>query len=66
MREVGDESQEVWRCQATDALKASEPLKTSNLAQYWRELRNGNFGLLRFIRLAARGFVLEVADRFGC
>jgi hypothetical protein len=65
VREVGDEPQEVWRCQATDALKASEPLKTSNLAQYWRELRNGNFGLLRFIRLAARGFVLEVAGRLG-
>jgi hypothetical protein len=65
VRDVGGESHEAWRCQATDALKASEPLKTSNLAQYWRELKNGNFGLLRFIRLAARGFVLEVAARLG-
>src|SRR5262249_4910726 len=35
MRELKGEEVEVWRCQATDALKASERLKTSNLAQYW-------------------------------
>ena len=64
-REVDGDLHELWRCQATEALEASEPLKTSNLAQYWRELRNGNFGLLRFIRLAVRGFVIEVADRVG-
>ena len=44
---------------------ASTPLKTSNLPQYWRELTNGNFGLLRFIGLAARGFIMEVASRVG-
>ena len=60
-REVDDDGRELWRCQATDALEASEPLRTSNLGQYWRELRNGNFGLLRFIHLASRGFVMEVA-----
>ena len=39
------ESEEVWRCQATEALKASEPLKTfKDPQQYWREFRNGNFG----------------------
>jgi hypothetical protein len=63
MREVAGEREEVWACQATEAFKASEPLKTSNPPQYWRELRNGNFGLLRFIRLAARGFVIEVGRR---
>jgi hypothetical protein len=56
---------DLWRCQATEALRASEPLKTSNLAQYWRELRNGNFGPLRFLFLAARGFVMEIAARLG-
>ena len=56
---------EVWRCQATDALKATEPLKTSNLAQYPRELRNGNYTLSRFLFVAARGFVLEVISRLG-
>lgn len=63
VREAGDEPPEVWRCQATEAFAATEPLKTSNLAQYWRELRNGNFGLLRFMRLAVRAFFMELANR---
>src|SRR5262249_8641826 len=65
VRELGGERSEVWRCQATEALNASEPLKTSELGQYWRELTNGNFGLVRFIGLAARGFIMEVARRIG-
>jgi hypothetical protein len=65
VRDLDGEPTEVWRCQATDAFKASEQLKTSNLAQYWREFTNGNFGPFRFIRLAARGFVMEVANRLG-
>ena len=65
MREFGGERSEVWRCQATEAFSASTHLKTSNLPQYWRELTNGNFGLLRFIGLAARGFIMEVASRVG-
>ena len=65
VREVGGERSEVWRCQATEAFNASEPLKTSKLGQYWRELTNGNFGLLRFIGLAARGFIMEIANRLG-
>jgi hypothetical protein len=63
--EIAGERTELWRCQATEALKATEPLKTSNPSGYWRELTNGNFGVLRFIRLAVRGFVMEVADRVG-
>ena len=65
VRELGGEQSEVWRCQATEAFSASTHLKTSNLAQYWRELTNGNFGLLRFIGLAARGFIMEIARRVG-
>jgi hypothetical protein len=56
-------SAEVWRCQATEALKATEPLKTSDIRQYWRELRSGNYGLLRFLRVAIPGFVSEIAGR---
>ncbi len=58
-------AEEVWRCQATDALEATERLKTSNLLQYWREMRNGNYTLPRFLFLLARGFVLEVMSRLG-
>ena len=56
---------ELWRCQATEAFTATTPLKTSNLAQYWRELRNGNFGVLRFAFIAARGFLIEIGRRTG-
>lgn len=65
VRKIGGERSEAWRCQATEALNASKPLKTSNLSQYWRELRNGNFGLLRFIFLSVRGFPMEIAGRVG-
>lgn len=63
MREIDGESEEVWRCQATDALKATEQLKTSDLRQYWRELRSGNFALPHFLFALIRGFFFEVADR---
>jgi hypothetical protein len=63
VREIEGEPTEAWRCQATEALKATEPLKTSDVRQYWRELGSGNFGLLHFLRVAVPGFVLEVAGR---
>ncbi|WP_271601003.1 hypothetical protein [Bradyrhizobium sp. CCBAU 45384] len=65
MRELEGKQCEVWRCQATEAFKASSPLKTSDLSQYYRELRNGNFGMLRFFGLLTRGFVMEIARRIG-
>jgi hypothetical protein len=63
VRELGGEQQEVWRCQATEALKATEPLKLRDLGQYWRELRSGNYGPLRFLRVAIPGFFSEIAAR---
>jgi hypothetical protein len=63
VREIDGEPAEVWRCQATEALNATEPLKTSDVRQYWRELASGNLGLLRFLRVAVRGVVLEIATR---
>jgi hypothetical protein len=63
VREGEGERAEVWRCQATEALGASKALKTSDVRQYWRELRSGNFGLGHFLRVAVRGFFLEVAIR---
>lgn len=65
VREFDGVPSEVWRCQATDALKASERLRGYDLRQYWRELTNGNFGTFRFVRLLARAFIMEVACRFG-
>jgi hypothetical protein len=56
---------EVWRCQATEAFIATRPLKTCDLSQYWRELTNGNFGLLRFIFISLRGLPIEIGRRAG-
>jgi hypothetical protein len=63
MREIDGESAEVWRCQATEALRATEQLRTLDIRQYWRELTSGRFDLLHFLRVLARGFVQEVAIR---
>jgi hypothetical protein len=63
VRELDGEPAEVWRCQATEALNATQHLKTSDIRQYWRELSSGNFGLLHFLRVAVRGFLQEVAIR---
>ena len=65
VREIKGKPTEVWRCQATEAFVATTPLPTSNLAQYWRELTNGNFSLLRFIFIALRGFPIEIGRRIG-
>jgi hypothetical protein len=62
-REVAGDSEEVWRCQATEAFRATARLRTSNLRQYWRELRYGNVGVLHFVRVAVRGFLWEVVGR---
>ena len=60
------ETEEVWRCQATEALKATEHLRTfKDPGQYWREFRNGNFGRMRFIGLMARALVMEIGRSLG-
>jgi hypothetical protein len=65
VREVGGVRSDIWRCQATDAVKASEPLKQRDVRQYWRELTNGNFNPLRFAGLTIRAFVMECAWLLG-
>lgn len=65
VRDVDGKVTEAWSCQATEAYKASEAMKTSNPTQYWREFKSGNFPRLRFIWLAVRGFFVEAASRVG-
>jgi len=60
------ETDETWRCQNTESLKASTQLKTfKDPDQYWREFTNGNYGRLRFAWLFVRSLVFEVAHRLG-
>ena len=65
LRVLDGATEEVWRCQATDALVATEPLKASNPSQYWRELRFGNVGALHFLRTMVYGVFVELAVRSG-
>jgi hypothetical protein len=60
------QAEEVWRCQATEALKATEQLKVfKNPGQYWREFTNGNFGRVRFVGLFIRAMAVEIWKRLG-
>jgi hypothetical protein len=43
---------ELYRCQATEAIKATEPLRAFDPRQYFRELASGNVGWLRFVRVS--------------
>ena len=45
---------DLFRCQATEALTASEPLSNNELSQYARELRSGNVGVRRLLVVAIR------------
>jgi hypothetical protein len=61
----GDEgsSVESYRCQATEALRASEPLSRYDPRQYIRELTSGNLGLARFLRVAVRALRTTIGRR---
>ena len=65
LRVLDGTTEEVWRCQATEALAATEPLKSSNASQYWRELKTRNVGPLHFLRAMAYGAFFELAVRSG-
>ena len=53
----------LWRCQATEARRASEPMGTWSVAQYVREIRGGNVTPARFLRVAARALVAGIAAK---
>jgi hypothetical protein len=53
-RELDGEMKEAWRCQATDANEASEPLSNYDPWQYVREVRAGNVSAPRMARVLAR------------
>jgi hypothetical protein len=44
---------QCFRCQATEARRATEPLVTWEPAQYGREINGGNVTIGRFLRVAA-------------
>jgi hypothetical protein len=59
------DGERVYRCQATDFVKASEPLGWWDARSFLRELTCGNVSFWRFVTVCARIFVEEVRRRAG-
>jgi hypothetical protein len=60
-----DRHSERFRCQATEAFRATEPLRSRDPGQYVREVRSGNVGVLRVLRVLARGLWWSIGRRTG-
>jgi hypothetical protein len=56
----GEDDAPQYRCQATEALRATEPQRSSDPRQYVREVRSENVGVLRLLRVAVRAFLVAV------
>ena len=56
---------EQFRCQATEAFRATEPLSGRDPRQYAREVRSGNVPLHRVLRVLARGLWWSIGRRTG-
>jgi len=59
------DSQERWRCQATELPCASQHLKLWDPRTYVREYTSGNVGLGRLLRVTARASVREPMRKLG-
>jgi hypothetical protein len=56
---------EVFRCQATEATRATTPIPEMAVSQYVREVRVGNIGVPELVRVASNAVVLKVARKVG-
>jgi hypothetical protein len=56
---------DVYRCQATDAFIATEPLRVRQPGQYVREIRSGNVTIRRFLRVGVRAVWGSIGHRLG-
>jgi len=54
-----------FRCQATELLRASEPVGWWSVRSFVHELTSGNVGLARFVSAMARIVVEEIGRRLG-
>jgi hypothetical protein len=63
VRDLDGAPKESYRCQATDALRATEPMSVYDPRQYIRELNSGNVGLARFLRVALRALTTLICGR---
>jgi hypothetical protein len=60
---ASDENGEYYRCQATDAIIGTDPLKVTDPGQYVRELTSRNVRPVRFLRVAAHAVWGSIGHR---
>jgi hypothetical protein len=56
---------EVFRCQATEANRATTPLPEKAIGQYVREVRVGNVGVPELVHVGSSALTLKVARKLG-
>jgi hypothetical protein len=56
---------DTYRCQATEFLRASEPIAFWDPRSFWREIRCGNVSPGRFLRVMAGAVLEEIGLRVG-
>lgn len=56
---------EVFRCQATEATRATTPIPEKALGQYVREVRVGNVGVPELVRVGSSALVTKLARKVG-
>ncbi len=59
------DGEKLYRCQATEFFKATEPIGWWNVRSFVREVTCGNVGIVRFVRVMSRIVVEEVRRRLG-
>jgi hypothetical protein len=64
-RTLDGEPESVYRCQITEAVRASTPLHPREWGQYIEEVRNGNIGLFTFLKVGFRMLYVRYAHRLG-
>ncbi len=59
------EKGEVFRCQATEATRATTPMPEMAVGQYVREVRVGNISVPELVRVGSSAFVTKLARKAG-
>jgi hypothetical protein len=64
-RRTDPELGEVFRCQATEATRATTPMPEMAVGQYVREVRVGNISVWELVRVGSSAAVLKLARKLG-
>jgi hypothetical protein len=64
-RRTDPELGEVFRCQATEATRATTPIPEKAVSQYVREVRVGNVGVPELVRVGSSALLLKLARKVG-